>query len=61
MSVRPQQPTPLALAIMLAFAAPASALAQQAATLPAVTVSASEAGSNVAFNSVGALSVIRLE
>ena len=41
MSVRPQQPTPLALAIMLAFAAPASALAQQAATLPAVTVSAS--------------------
>lgn len=35
------RPTPLALALMLAFAAPASALAQQAPTLPAVTVSAS--------------------
>ena len=35
------RPTPLALALMLAFAAPASALAQQASTLPAVTVSAS--------------------
>ena len=35
------RPTPLTLALMLAFAAPASALAQQAPTLPAVTVSAS--------------------
>lgn len=35
------RPTPLTLALMLAFAAPASALAQQASTLPAVTVSAS--------------------
>lgn len=35
------RPTPLSLALMLAFAAPASALAQQAPTLPAVTVSAS--------------------
>ncbi|WP_226929656.1 TonB-dependent receptor domain-containing protein [Janthinobacterium aquaticum] len=35
------RPTPLALALMLAFAAPASVLAQQAPTMPAVTVSAS--------------------
>ena len=35
------RPTPLSLALMLAFAAPATALAQQATTLPAVTVSAS--------------------
>ena len=35
------RPTPLTLALTLAFAAPASALAQQAPTLPAVTVSAS--------------------
>ena len=35
------RPTPLRLALMLAFAAPASALAQQAPSLPAVTVSAS--------------------
>ncbi|MGK5025406.1 TonB-dependent receptor domain-containing protein [Janthinobacterium sp. RB2R34] len=35
------RPTPLRLALMLAFAAPATALAQQAPTLPAVTVSAS--------------------